>query len=168
MSVCHASYCWIHPPVSYLHYPLFCTVSHSLSLLCSREESKVLPIAIPVLLSIGPDTHLAIRSITLRLVGQLSEWIDKHPDTLDQVLKFILDGLHIPAVASEAAKAVHSVCQKCKERMAPHFEGLLQVIANSHSVPQGMTHHVSRILTLVRYVYMYSDHPGSGQLEYIE
>lgn len=93
----------------------------------NREESKVLPIAIPVLLSIGPDTHLAIRSITLRLVAQLSEWIDNHPDTLDQVLKFILDGLHIPAVASEAAKAVHSVCQKCKERMAPHFEGLLQV-----------------------------------------
>ena len=84
-----------------------------------------------MLLSIGPDTHLAIRGITLRLVAQLSEWIDNHPDTLDQVLKFILDGLHVPAVASEAAKAVHSVCQKCKERMAPHFEGLLQVILTS-------------------------------------
>ena len=107
----------------------------SLSICCFREESKVLPIAIPVLLSIGPDTHLAIRSITLRLVAQLSEWIDNHPDTLDQVLKFILDGLHIPAVASEAAKAVHSVCQKCKERMAPHFEGLLQVMVLAFLFP---------------------------------
>ena len=93
----------------------------------------MLPIAIPVLLSISPNTHYAIRSITLRLVAQLSEWIDKHPDTLDQVLKFILDSLHIPPVASDAAKAVQSVCQKCKERMAPHFEGLLQVTGCSHN-----------------------------------
>ena len=117
--------CELAPPFCYsTQFPS----SYSLLfLLCFSEESKVLPIAIPVLLSIGPDTHLAIRGITLRLVAQLSEWIDNHPDTLDQVLKFILDGLHVPAVASEAAKAVHSVCQKCKERMAPHFEGLLQV-----------------------------------------
>ena len=124
-----------------------------------------------MLLSIGPDTHLAIRSITLRLVAQLSEWIDNHPDTLDQVLKFILDGLHIPAVASEAARAVHSVCQKCKERMAPHFEGLLQVIATPslQCTAVYMTHYATRILTLtIWYVYMYLDHPGSGQLEYIE
>ena len=123
----------------------------SFSFLCSREESKVLPIAIPVLLSIGPDTHLAIRSITLRLVAQLSEWIDNHPDTLDQVLKFILDGLHIPAVASEAARAVHSVCQKCKERMAPHFEGLLQVIATPslRCTAVYMTHYATRILTRI-------------------
>ena len=130
MSICHASYCRIHSSVSSLHFTaVLCYLT--LYLPWFREESKVLPIAIPVLLSIGPDTHLAIRSVTLRLVAQLSEWIDNHPDTLDQVLKFILDGLHIPAVASEAAKAVHSVCQKCKERMAPHFEGLLQVIITS-------------------------------------
>ena len=113
--------------------PLWVIATHALlscELVCLhyfRDESKVLPIAIPVLLSIPPNTHYAIRSITLRLVAQLSEWIDKHPDTLDQVLKFILDGLQIPPVASDAAKAVHSVCQKCKERMAPHFQGLLQV-----------------------------------------
>lgn len=88
----------------------------------------MLPIAVPVLLSISPDTHLAIRSVTLKLVAQLSEWIDKHPDTLDQVLKFILDGLRNPPVATEAAKAIHSICQKCQERMAPHFDGLLQVV----------------------------------------
>ena len=45
----------------------------------------------------------------------------------DTVLQFILDGLKIRSVASHAAKAVQRVCQKCKSRMAPHFDGLLQV-----------------------------------------
>lgn len=92
------------------------------------DESEVLPIAIPVLLSVPPDCHYAIRATTLRLVGELAKWIDQHPDTLDIVLKFILDGLQIPAVATYAAKAVQNVCFKCKERMAPHITDLLQII----------------------------------------
>lgn len=93
-----------------------------------RDESELLPIAVPVLLSISPDTHYAIRATTLRLVSELSEWIDQHPDTLDLVLQFLLDGLQIPALSSYAAKAVQNVCQTCRLRMAPHIDGLLQII----------------------------------------
>lgn len=64
----------------------------------------------------------------MRLVGELAKWIDQHPDTLDLVLKFILDGLQIPAVATYAAKAVQNVCLKCNQRMAPHTDGLIQII----------------------------------------
>ncbi len=88
----------------------------------------MLPIAVPVLISISPDSHYAIRATTLRLVGELAEWIDQHPDTLDSVLRFILDGFNTPAVATYAAKAVQSVCIKCKRRMAPHVHLLLQII----------------------------------------
>ena len=49
------------------------------------------------------------------------------PRSPDTVLQFILDGLKIQSVASHAAKAVQKVCQKCRKRMAPHFDGLLQV-----------------------------------------
>lgn len=87
-----------------------------------------MPIAIPVLLSTPHDAHYAIRATTLSLVGELAEWIDQHPDTLELVLKFILDGLNIPAVATYAAKAVQGVCLKCKQRMTPHINLLLQVI----------------------------------------
>ena len=93
-----------------------------------RDECELLPIAVPVLLSTPHDAHYAIRATTLSLVGELAEWIDQHPDTLELVLKFILDGLNIPAVATYAAKAVQSVCLKCKQRMAPHIDLLLQVI----------------------------------------
>lgn len=93
-----------------------------------RDESKLLPIAIPVLLSTSQTTHYAIRATTLSLVGELAEWIDRHPDTLELVLRFILDGLNILEVATYAAKAVQRVCLKCKQRMAPHIVLLLQVI----------------------------------------
>lgn len=93
-----------------------------------RDESDLLPIAVPVLLSISPDSHYAIRATTLRLVGELAAWIDQHPDTLDLVLRFMVAGLHVQAIASFAAKAVQNVCLKCKDRMGSHVLGLLQVI----------------------------------------
>ena len=49
------------------------------------------------------------------------------PTHTDLVLRFLLDGLRIPPVATFAAKGVQSVCQKCKEKMAPHFDGVVQV-----------------------------------------
>ena len=33
----------------------------------------------------------------------------------------------MPPVASDAANAVRKVCEKCKDRMAAHFDGLVQV-----------------------------------------
>lgn len=94
----------------------------------------MLPIAIPVLISISPDCHYAIRATTLRLVGELAEWLDQHPDTLDSVLRFILVGFDVPAVTTYAAKAVQSVCIKCKHRMGPHVGILLQIIQRADSL----------------------------------
>ena len=50
----------------------------------NSDESQVLPIAIPVLLSIPLTSPYAVRATTLRLVGELSRWISKHPDTLSE------------------------------------------------------------------------------------
>lgn len=109
----------------------------------------------PVLLSIPPDCHYAIRATTLRLVGELAEWIDQHPDTLDVVLKFIVDGLRIPTTATYAAKAVQGVCLKCKQRMAPHIDDLVDIIqaADNLSISNdailGLLKGVTEILTRV-------------------
>lgn len=116
-------------PVTNLYIELTLTFVPSYS-----DESEVLPFAVPVLLSIPPNTHYAIRSTTLRLVSELSDWISKHPDTLDTVLGFIHSSLQIPPVASDAANAVRKVCEKCKDRMAAHFDGLVQVRLSDCSV----------------------------------
>ena len=44
----------------------------------------MLPIAIPVIISLPPDTHYAIRCTSLKLIGELSHWIGAHPDTLSK------------------------------------------------------------------------------------
>ncbi len=91
------------------------------------DESEVLPFAVPVLLSMAPSTHYAVRATTLALVAQLAGWINKHPDTLETVLTFIHTSLQLPAVASQAANAIQSVCNKCRSRMGQHYTGLVQV-----------------------------------------
>ena len=50
----------------------------------------------PVLLSIPPDAHYAVRAATLRLVAVLAEWIDSHPDTLGEYIHHVLcDDIYI-------------------------------------------------------------------------
>ena len=73
-----------HPLTYSLHHTTPIT-PHSL-----RDESEVLPIAVPVLLSIPPDAHYAVRAATLRLVAVLAEWIDSHPDTLGEYIHHVL------------------------------------------------------------------------------
>ena len=99
-----------------------------------RTESEVLPIALPVLLSIPPDTHYAIRATTLRLVGELASWIDQHPDVLDTVFNFLETGLRTPALANAAAAAVQNVCVKCKDRLGQRMKGLLDVTEVAYQV----------------------------------
>lgn len=94
----------------------------------------MLPIALPVLLSIPPDTHYAIRATTLRLVGELASWIDHHPDVLDIVFTFTEAGLKIPALANAAATAVQCVCLKCKDRLGQRMAGLLEVVQVAYQV----------------------------------
>ena len=53
-------------------------------LLSIRNESRVLPIAVPVLLSIPRDAYYVIRCTTLRLIRELAHWIGQHPDTLSK------------------------------------------------------------------------------------
>ena len=50
------------------------------------------------------------------------------------MLKFILEGLRVPAIASLAAKAVHNICHKCRNHMAPHFDGLFQICEAADSL----------------------------------
>ena len=119
-----------------------------------REESQVLPIAIPVLLSVPADCYFIVRCTTLKLIGELAHWIGYHPDLLskqvlisacqlllypllDEVLRFIQDGIQVPALASYAASAVQSLCNKCKGQLFHLFDSLLRIVQAADTL--GMT-----------------------------
>ena len=46
-------------------------------------------------LSMPPTTHVAVRHVGLRLVGELAEWMDQQPQFLDRVLNWLLAGLQV-------------------------------------------------------------------------
>ena len=52
----------------------------------------------------------------------------QHPDSLQPVLNWLLAGLQDPALASQAATALQNISSACRQHMADHFTGLLQII----------------------------------------
>ena len=55
------------------------------------------------LLNVPETAHIAIRHISIKLVGELSVWIAKHPEFLERILNWILVGLQAPLLSSAAA-----------------------------------------------------------------
>lgn len=46
---------------------------------------------------------------------------------VDPVLNYLMKGLREKPLASVAAKAIHNICSVCRDHMAQHFQGLLDI-----------------------------------------
>lgn len=77
-----------------------------------------------------PDnaTHVAVKHTSLRLVGELSEWINFHPQYLEKILNWLLAGLNSPKVSSEAANSLQNICCSCKSHMSHHLDTLIHIL----------------------------------------
>uniref|UniRef100_A0A8I6G251 Transportin 3 n=1 Tax=Rattus norvegicus TaxID=10116 RepID=A0A8I6G251_RAT len=83
-----------------------------------------------------PETvHTAVRYTSIELVGEMSEVVDRNPQFLDPVLGYLMKGLCEKPLASAAAKAIHNICSVCRDHMAQHFNGLLEI---AHSLDSFM------------------------------
>ncbi|XP_048839327.1 transportin-3 [Brienomyrus brachyistius] len=75
-----------------------------------------------------PQTvHIAVRYTSIELVGEMSEAVNHNPRFLDPVLNYLMKGLGEKPLASMAAKAILSICSVCRDHMAQHFQGLLEI-----------------------------------------
>ncbi|XP_067009893.2 transportin-3 isoform X2 [Anabrus simplex] len=92
------------------------------------EENDVVPKVVEAILHLPENTHIAVRYTSLLLLGELCEWIERHPQSLEPVLNFLLFCLQQPNLASAAAAALQSICSACRDHMAVHFNGLVQII----------------------------------------
>eukprot|EP00058_Branchiostoma_floridae_P001083 XP_002586571.1 hypothetical protein BRAFLDRAFT_131385 [Branchiostoma floridae] len=117
------------------------------------DESEVVPQVLQAVLNLPQDAHIAVRYTGTQLVGELCEWIDRHPDTLDSVLNFLLAGLQHPKLGSVSATSLQNICAACREQMARHFKGLLQIVEAldnlhiSNEAAVGLLKGISLILT---------------------
>lgn len=126
----------------------------SVSLLVFREENDIVPKVLEAILNLPENTHIAVRFTSLLLLGELCEWIEKHPQVLgmlgcyilfvfskapfiephwilffaEPVLNMVLYCLQQPQLANAAANCLQSICTSCREHMASRFAGLLQIL----------------------------------------
>ncbi|KAK7866974.1 hypothetical protein R5R35_006810 [Gryllus longicercus] len=92
------------------------------------EENEVVPKVVEAILHLPETTHIAVRYTSVLLLGELCEWIEKHPQSLETILNFLLYCLQQPQLASAAAIALQNICSACQDHMTVHFNGLLQII----------------------------------------
>ncbi|KAK3097484.1 hypothetical protein FSP39_010037 [Pinctada imbricata] len=93
------------------------------------DENEIVPQVVKAILSIPNTVHIAVRHTSIALFGELSEWIEVHPDYLDPILQFLLAGLQEPKLSTAAANALQSISTTCRTQMVEHFGGLVQIVS---------------------------------------
>lgn len=95
-----------------------------------REENEIVPLVVGAILRLTDfeNTHIAFRYTSIILLGELCEWIDSHPETLESVLNFLVVSLHEKnGLAQAAATALTLICTACKSRLTSQLTGILTI-----------------------------------------
>ncbi|XP_023609314.1 transportin-3 [Myotis lucifugus] len=93
----------------------------------SQENNPTLVEVLEGVVRLPETVHTAVRYTSIELVGEMSEVVDRNPHFLDPVLGYLMKGLCEKPLASAAAKAIHNICSVCRDHMAQHFNGLLEI-----------------------------------------
>uniref|UniRef100_A0A6P7FJC4 Transportin-3 isoform X1 n=1 Tax=Diabrotica virgifera virgifera TaxID=50390 RepID=A0A6P7FJC4_DIAVI len=96
-------------------------------------ESEVVPQVVEAILNVPENTHVAVKYTSVLLLGELCEWIERHPNTLDPVLNFLVCCLPQPGVGAAAAVALQNICASCNDHMPRHVPILLQLLHQADS-----------------------------------
>lgn len=96
--------------------------------MCFRGENEVVPKVVEAILGLPENTHAAVRFTSVLLLGELCEWIEKHPTSLEPILNFLLYSLQQQGIASAAATSLQNICGTCNEHMAKHMPVLIQLL----------------------------------------
>ncbi|XP_062562419.1 transportin-3 isoform X1 [Armigeres subalbatus] len=92
------------------------------------EESEVVPKVVEAILNLPSNCHIAIRYTSINILGELCDWIDNNPETLEPILNFLLCALQQKnGLATAAANALQSICSACKKHMLGHISGLMEI-----------------------------------------
>ncbi|ETN66595.1 transportin [Anopheles darlingi] len=92
------------------------------------EESEVVPKVVEAILNLPDNCHIAIRYTSINILGELCDWIDSNPETLQPVLNFLLCALQQKnGLATAAANSLQLICSACKKHMLGHISGLMEI-----------------------------------------
>lgn len=69
---------------------------NSNKLLLNREENDVVPKVVEAILNLPENTHIAVRYTSILLLGELCEWIERHPQSLGKnIIIMVITQLNI-------------------------------------------------------------------------
>ncbi|KAK7896713.1 hypothetical protein WMY93_022038 [Mugilogobius chulae] len=105
-----------NPPWEVTEAVLFIMASIAKSV--DPENNPTLTEVLEQVVLLPENVHMAVRYTSIELVGEMSEVVDRNPRFL---------GLREKPLASAAAKAIHNICSVCRDHMAQHFQGLLEI-----------------------------------------
>ncbi|POI23949.1 hypothetical protein CIB84_012305, partial [Bambusicola thoracicus] len=114
-----------NPPWEVTEAVLFIMASIAKSV--DQENNPTLVEVLEGVVRLPETVHTAVRYTSIELVGEMSEVVDRNPQFLDPVLGYLMKGLCDRRLASAAAKAIHNICSVCRDHMAQHFTGLLEI-----------------------------------------
>ena len=106
------------------------------------------------LLQVPETAHGAVRFTTLLLLGELGEWMDKHPAVVgtsflyytntrlliqlwfsEPVLHCLLRSINDPSLAVAASNSLEALTSVCRDHVTSHFDILLQVVSALVTLP---------------------------------
>lgn len=70
------------------------------------EEYEYVPKVVEAILSMPENTHPAVRKTCILLLGELCEWIERHPECLEPCLQSLIGALQDQNLANAAAMAL--------------------------------------------------------------
>ncbi|XP_075455373.1 transportin-3 isoform X2 [Ascaphus truei] len=114
-----------NPPWEVTEAVLFIMASIAKSV--DPENTPTLVEVLEGVVRLPEGVHISVRYTSIELVGEMSEVVDRNPQFLDPVLAYLMKGLCQPTLASAAAKAIQNICSVCRDHMAQHFSGLLEI-----------------------------------------
>lgn len=93
------------------------------------DENEIVPQVVEAILNIQDQTaHIAVKYTSVMLLGELCDWVELHPNTLDPILHFLVSYLPQPGIGPAAAIALQNICTTCGSHMAKHMAFLLQIL----------------------------------------
>lgn len=120
------------------------------------DENEVIPNVVEAILNLPENTHIAVRYTSIMLLGELCDWIENHPGSLEAVLNFLLYSLQQKnGLAAAAAIALTLTCSSCRQKMVHHIAGLVEIARSldsfeiSNDLAIGLLKGISLILSLL-------------------
>ncbi len=101
-----------------LEADLYCV--RSIARMVERDETDILPKVMAILPQIGSGPG-GLRYTATLIVARYADWLNHHPQYIESLMKFVVNGLKEKEVVSSAALAFKHVCDGCAVHVAKAY-----------------------------------------------